>query len=142
MPKWKGEDEIHLSNRPRVAERVTVHVPPEVEPQNLDFDVNEFLRSSPNPVVASVFVDREIIQRAAVRRGFPVMRSRFLTFGDDIHDQLVRERVSSAIQRIPPRPLVLAFPSRVWAPFLNYATSRRVTERIDRERATELAILE
>ena len=51
-----------------MAERVAIHVPPEVEPQNLDFDVNEFLRSSPNPVVASVFGDSEIIQRAAVRR--------------------------------------------------------------------------
>ena len=29
------------------------------------------------------------------------MRSRFLNFGDDIHDhQLVRERITSAIQRI------------------------------------------
>ena len=37
------EDEIHPSIRPRVAERVAFHVPPEVEPQNLDFDVDEFL---------------------------------------------------------------------------------------------------
>ena len=50
---------------------------PEVEPQNLDFDVNEFLRSSPNPVAASVFGDSEIIRRAAVRREYAVMRSRF-----------------------------------------------------------------
>ena len=46
------EEKIHLSKRPRVAERVAIHVPPEVEPQNRDFDVNEFLQSSPNPVVA------------------------------------------------------------------------------------------
>ena len=68
----------------------------------------------------------EMIQRAAVRRGYPVMRSRFLNFGVDIHDQSVRERISDAIQRIPPRLLILAFPSRVWAPILNYATSLRV----------------
>ena len=53
----EGDDEIHHSRRPRVAERVAIHVPPGVEAQNLDFDVNEFLRSSPNPVVASVFGD-------------------------------------------------------------------------------------
>ena len=53
----EGEDEIHPSKRPRVAERVAFHVPPEVDPQTLDFDVNEFLRSSPDPVVASVFGD-------------------------------------------------------------------------------------
>ena len=51
------EDEIHPSERPRVTERIAIHVPPEVELQNLDFDVNEFVRSSPNPVVASVFGD-------------------------------------------------------------------------------------
>ena len=45
--------------------------------------------------------DCELIQRAAGRRGYAVMRSRFLNFGDDIHDQLVRERITSAIQRIP-----------------------------------------
>ena len=83
----EGEDEIHRSIKPRVAERVAIHISPEVEPQNLDFDVNVFLRSSPNPVVASVFGNCEIIQRAGVRRGYPVMRSRFLNFGDDIHDQ-------------------------------------------------------
>ena len=33
----EGKDEVHLSKRPRVAERVAIHVPPEVEPQNLDF---------------------------------------------------------------------------------------------------------
>ena len=36
------EDEIHPSKRPRVAERIATHVSPEVQPQNLDFDVNEF----------------------------------------------------------------------------------------------------
>ena len=70
------------------------------------------------------------------------MRFRFLNFGDDIHDQSVRERISDAIQRIPPRLLTLAFPNRVWSPILNYATSLRVRERIDRERATELATRE
>ena len=78
----------------------------------------------------------------AVRRGYPVMRSRFLNFGDDIHDQLVRERITDAIQRIPPRLLILAFPSRVWSAFLNYATSLRVREEIEIERAAELAFLE
>ena len=29
----------------------SIHVQPKVEPQNLDFDVNEFLRSSPNPLL-------------------------------------------------------------------------------------------
>ena len=46
------------------------------------------------------------------------------------------------IQQIPPQRLILAFSSRVWSPILNYATSLRMRERIDRERATELAILE
>ena len=72
-----------------------------------------------------------MIQKAAVRRGYPVVRSRFLNFGEDIRDQSVRERMSDAIQRIPPRPLILAFPSRVWSPILNYATSHQVRERID-----------
>ena len=31
-----GDDEIPLSTRPRVAERVATHVSPEDEPQNLD----------------------------------------------------------------------------------------------------------
>ena len=70
----EGEEEIHPSKRQRVAERVLLHVPSEVEPQRRDFNVNEFLRSSPNPVVASVFGDYEIIRRAAVRRGYPVMK--------------------------------------------------------------------
>ena len=52
------------------------------------------------------------------------------------------EQISDAIQRIPPRLLILAFPSCVWSHILNYATSLRVREAIDRERATELAILE
>ena len=95
-----------------MAEPVAFHVPPEVEPQNLDFDVNEFLRSSPNLVVAAVFGDSEIIQRAAVRRGYPVMRSRCLNFGDDTRDLSVRERITDARQRIPP----------------NCATSLRVRE--------------
>ena len=56
-------DEIHPSRRPRVAERAAIHVPPEVEAQNLDSDFNEFLRSSPNPVVALVFGVRAIIQK-------------------------------------------------------------------------------
>ena len=51
----EGEDEMRSSKRTRVAERVPIQVPPEVEPENHDFDVNEFLLSSPNPVVASVF---------------------------------------------------------------------------------------
>ena len=70
------------------------------------------------------------------------MRSCFLNFGDDIHDQSVRERITEAIQRIPPRLLILAFPSREWSSILNYATSHRERERIDGERAAESAILE
>ena len=69
MPKWMGENEIHPSKRPRVAERVAFRVPPMVEPQNLDFDVHEFLRSSPNPVVASDFGDCEIIQKGGSTSG-------------------------------------------------------------------------
>ena len=38
-------------------EKMKSFVPPEVEPHNLDFDVHEFLRSSPNPAVASVSID-------------------------------------------------------------------------------------
>ena len=71
-----------------------------------------------------------------------MIRSRFLNFGDDIRGQSITERITDATQRIPHRLLILAFPSRVWSPNLNYATSLRVRERIDRERATELAILE
>ena len=55
--------------------------------------MNEFLRSSPNPVVASVSGNSEIFRRAAVRRGYPVMKSQSWNFGDDIHDQSFRERV-------------------------------------------------
>ena len=88
------------------------------------------------------FGDSEILRRAAVRRGYPVMKSRFLNFGDDVHDQSVRERILATVQRIQPRLLVLAFPSRVWSPILNYATSPRVRERIDGERAAELTILD
>ena len=103
-----------------------------VEPQNRDFDVNEFLQSTPNPVVASILGGTKIIQRAVVRRGYPVMRSRFQNFGDDIHDQSVRERITATVQRSPPRLLVLACPSRVWSPTLNYAASPRVRERTER----------
>ena len=76
----EGEDEIHPSKRPRATERVPIHVSLEAEPQNRDFDVNEFLRSSPNPIVALIFGNSEEVQRAAVRRGYPVMKSRFLNF--------------------------------------------------------------
>ena len=137
----EGDDEIHRSKRPRVVERFPIHVPPEVEPQNRDFVVNECLRSSPNPVVATIFWDSEILQRAAVRRGYPVMKSRFLNFGDDIHDQSVRERTTATVQRSPPRLLMLAFPSRVWSHILNCTTPSGVRERIDRERAAQMAIL-
>ena len=33
------EDEIHPSKRQRVAERVPIHMPPEVKPENHEFDV-------------------------------------------------------------------------------------------------------
>ena len=53
-----GEDEMDPSKKKtRVAERVPFHVPPEFEPRDNDFNVNEFLRSSPNPVVALIFGD-------------------------------------------------------------------------------------
>ena len=61
----EGEDEIHPSKRQKAAERIPTHVPPEVEPENHDFDVNELSRDR---VAASVFVDPEIIRRAAVRQ--------------------------------------------------------------------------
>ena len=118
MPKWKEKMKFILPEDHEWRNESLCTSPPEVEPQNLAF------------------------QRAAVRRGYPVMMSRFFNIGDDIHDQLVRERITSEIHRIPPRNLILAFPSRVWSPNLNYATSLRVRERIDRERATESAILE
>ena len=138
----EGEDEMHLSKRLRVSERVPIHVPPEVEPQNRDFKVNEFLRSTPNPVVASVFGDSEILQGQQYAEDIPLGNPGFLNFGDDVHDQSVRERNTDTIQLIPPRLLILAFPSRVWSPILNYATSFRVRESIDREHAAELAILD
>ena len=69
------------------------------------------------------------------------MKSGFLNFGDDIHYQSVRERITAALQRIPSRLLILVFPSRVSSPILNHATSPRVRERIDRERAAELAMM-
>ena len=59
MPKWKDKDAIHPSKRTRVAGRVSPHVPSEVDPQNRDFNVKQILRSSPNPVVASVETPRE-----------------------------------------------------------------------------------
>ena len=64
LAEVEGEDALHLSKKTTSAGTSRLHVPPEVEPQNLDFDVNEFLRSSPNPDVASVFGDCEIIQKA------------------------------------------------------------------------------
>ena len=75
--------------------------------------MNEFLRSSPNPVGASVFGDSEKLRRAAVRRGYSVMKSQFLNLGDDVDDQSVRERIMATVERIQPRLLVLAFQSRV-----------------------------
>ena len=113
------EDEIHPSKRPRVAERVPFYFPSEVEPENRDFNVTDFLRSSPNPVVASVFGDAEMIRRAAVRRGYLLVKCQFLNFGDDVHNQSVRERITAMVQRISPRLLILALPSRVWSPMLN-----------------------
>ena len=53
----EGEDEIHPSKRPRVAERVPFYFPSEVESQNPDLNVNELLRSSLNIVVASFFLE-------------------------------------------------------------------------------------
>ena len=138
----EGEGEIHPSKRQRVAERVPIHAPPEVEPENHGFDVNEFLLSSPNPVVASVFGDSEILRRAAVHRGYPVTKSWFPNFGDDAHDQSITERILAKVQRIQPRLLVLAFPSREKSAILIHATSPQVRERIDTERAAELTILD
>ena len=110
----EGEDEVHPSKRPRVAERVSLHVPSEVEPQRRDFHAKQIIRSSPNPVVASVG-DSERVQRAPVRRGHPVLKHRFPNFEDDIHDQPVTERITDTIPRIPSRLLMLAFPSRIWS---------------------------
>ena len=128
MPKRKEKARFILQKEKRVAERVPIHVPPEVEPENDDFDVNEFLRSNANPVVASVL---EILRRAAVRRGYPVMKSRFLYFGDDIHEQSVRERIVATVHRIQRRLLVLAFPSRVWSPILERVDRWRTSGRVD-----------
>ena len=138
----EGEDEVHPSKRPRVAERVAKHVPPEVEPQNLDFDVNESLRTNPYPVVASVFGDCQTIRRAAVRRGYPVMRSRFFELWR-WHSRPIGQRMNHECDSTNSTPTFdLAFPSRVWSSILNHASILRVRERIDRERVTELAILE
>ena len=131
----EGEDAIHPSKRTRVAGRVSPHVPSEVDPQNRDFNVQQILRSSPNPVVASVG-DSERVPRALVRRGFLGMKHRFPNFEDDIHDQPVTERITDTIPRIPSRLLMLAFPSRIW---LCHLSSPQ--ERSDGERAAVLAIL-
>ena len=96
--------------------------------QNRDVDMNGFLWSSPNPVVASSFGDSEIIQRAPIRRGYFVMKSWLLNSGDDVHGQAIRERITVIVQRSPSPLFVLAFPSRVRSPILNYATSN---ERAD-----------
>ena len=56
------------------------------------------------------------------------MKSQFLNFGDDVHDQSVRERIMATVQRIHPRLLILAFLSRVWSPILNYATYPQLRE--------------
>ena len=104
--KVEGEDEVHPSKK-ATSSGTSPHT--RSRHRISDFDVIEFLRSSPNPVVAF----SEVIRRAAVRRGYPVMRSRFLNFGDDIHDQSVRDRITDAIQRVPPRLLILAFPCPV-----------------------------
>ena len=37
------------------------------------------------------------------------MKSRFLNFRGDFHHLAVRGRVTAAVQRVPPRLLVLAF---------------------------------
>ena len=57
------------------------------------------------------------------------MKSRFLNFGDEIHDRSVRVRITATVQKVPPRLSVLDFPSCVWSPILNCATSPRVRER-------------
>ena len=67
------------------------------------------------------FGDSEIIRVAAVRRGYLLVKSPFLNFGDDVHDvhdQSVRKRIAAMVQRISPRLLILALPSRVWSPML------------------------
>ena len=87
MPKRMEKMRFTLQKDHEWRDEFLYHVPPDVEPQNRDFDVNEFLRSIPNPIVASILGDSEIVQRAAVRRGYPVMKSQFLNLGDDIHDQ-------------------------------------------------------
>ena len=74
------------------------------------------------------------VQRAAVRRGYLVMKSRFPNFGDSVHHLSVRERIVATIKKSIPTPN-LGRPSSVWSPFLNDAISPPVRERIDRERA-------
>ena len=66
LPKdheWRNQ--LLYTSRPRSSHIISI------------FDVNEFLRSSPNPVVAPVFGDCEIIRRVAMCRGYPVMKSPF-----------------------------------------------------------------
>ena len=98
MPKWKEESRFILQkdhewrNEFLFTSRLT---------QNRDFDVNGFLRSSPNPVVASTFGDAEIIQRAPLRRENFVMKSWFLNLGDDVYDQAIRERITVIVHRTP-----------------------------------------
>ena len=98
---------IHMSNNTDIERRVAIQA-------RGGHNWSDFLRSSLNLFVASVFFgDSEIIRSAAARRGYPVMKSRFLNFGDDVHDvhdQSVRERITAMVQRIARRLLILGTP--------------------------------
>ena len=100
MPKLKGKTRFILQkdHEWRNVFLYTSHL--RSSQRNHDVNVSELLRSSPNPVVASVFGDSERIRRAAVCRGYNVMKFRFLNFGDDVHDHVVTGRIMATDQRI------------------------------------------
>ena len=136
----KEDDEIHLSKRQRVAERVPIHVPLVVEPENHDFDVNEFLRSSPNPVVASFFFFE--IPRSSEERQYAVdilsLTSRFLNFGE------IGQRANSghgSKNSTATFGFGISKPGMVAHSQLCHLSSNQ-RERIDGERAAELAIFD
>ena len=63
MPKLEEKTRCILRKKKKTSGGTSSYTRPAwVEPRDHDFNVNEFLRSSPNPVVALVFGDSEIIE--------------------------------------------------------------------------------
>ena len=107
-----------------------------------NFDVIDKFRSSSHPVVATVLARRDDLKRAAARRGYATMRSRFLNFGHEGHVPEVCDRSKVQLQRLQPRLLILIFPSRVWSQVQNFMSSLRSRERLNTSLAHELVALD